>query len=159
LRLDEARMRARLDAAGIPAERAVLLAPVASTREHLAAYSQVDVALDPHPYNGTTTTCEALWMGVPVVTLRGDRHASRVGTSLVNAIGHAEWSADSEVDYVRLAAGLAGDAARLAAIRAGLRARMTASPLLDHAGQAARFGAAIEACIARVGDGSSIGSL
>ncbi|HUG11242.1 MAG TPA: tetratricopeptide repeat protein [Opitutaceae bacterium] len=158
LRLDEARMRARLDAAGIPAERAVLLTPVASTREHLAAYSQVDLALDPHPYNGTTTTCEALWMGVPVITLRGDRHASRVGTSLVTVVGHADWSAGSEDEYVARAAALASDRVTLVAARAGLRARMAASPLLDHAGQAARFAAAIEQCIERVGKNSSGGS-
>jgi predicted O-linked N-acetylglucosamine transferase (SPINDLY family) len=156
LRMDEARMRARLDAEGIPADRSLLLTPVTSMREHLATYAQVDVALDPHPYNGTTTTCEALWMGVPVITLSGDRHASRVGTSLVTAVGHAEWSAESEAAYVAKAAGLAADAARLAEIRTGLRERMTASPLLDHAGQAARFGAAIEECISQVGEPTAL---
>jgi predicted O-linked N-acetylglucosamine transferase (SPINDLY family) len=156
LRMDEARMRARLDAEGIPADRSLLLTPVTSMREHLATYAQVDVALDPHPYNGTTTTCEALWMGVPVITLSGDRHASRVGTSLVTAVGHAEWSAESEAAYVAKAAGLAADAARLAEIRTGLRELMTASPLLDHAGQAARFGAAIEECISQVGEPTAL---
>lgn len=147
LRLEEAPLRDRLAAAGCAPERVVCLPPAATLREHLATYAAVDIALDPHPYNGTTTTCEALWMGVPVVTRRGDRHAARVGTSLVTAVGHPEWSADTPANYVRLAAGLAADPARLAGLRTTLRGAMLAGALLDHAGQAARFGRAIEACV------------
>ena len=147
LRLEEAPLRDRLAAAGCAPDRVICLPPAASVRDHLDTYARVDVALDPHPYNGTTTTCEALWMGVPVVTLRGDRHAARVGTSLVTAVGHPEWSAASPADYVHLAAGLATDPVRLAGLRAGLRGAMLAGPLLDHAGQAARFGRAIEDCV------------
>ncbi len=99
----------RLTEAGLAPDRVTLLAPARDLPGHLAAYGQVDVALDPTPYNGTTTTCEALWMGVPVVALAGDRHAARVGASLLTAIGHPEWIAHSAGDYIRIAAALAVD--------------------------------------------------
>ena len=104
----------------------------------------MDIALDTFPYHGTTTTCEALWMGVPVVTLAGDRHSSRVGISLLRAVDHAEWIAQDAKDYVRIAASLAGDRGILAAWRLKLRPDLRRSALLDHAGQAERFGAALE---------------
>jgi predicted O-linked N-acetylglucosamine transferase (SPINDLY family) len=106
----------------------------------------VDIALDPIPYGGTTTTCEALWMGRPVVSLAGDRHASRVGASLLGAIGRAEWVADDPESYVAIAARLAGDRISLRQESADLRGRLTASPLFDHAGQAGRFGDALRGC-------------
>lgn len=139
-------IRARLRAAGMDDERVELLAPQPGIASHLENYGGIDIALDPFPYNGTTTTCEAMWMGVPVVTLAGDRHAARVGCSLLTAVGHPEWIAASTEDYIRLAAGLASDRSALARFRSGLRAEMQASPLLDHAGQAARFGAALREC-------------
>lgn len=82
---------------------------MAATEAHLAAYNQVDVALDTFPYNGTTTTCEALWMGVPVVSLIGNSHAARVGLSLLSAIGHAEWATENEENYIEKAVALAQD--------------------------------------------------
>ena len=112
----------------------------------MAAYHDIDIALDTFPYNGTTTSFEALWMGVPVITLCGDRHAARVGVSLLTAAGHPEWVTQTEDEYVRTAAALIGDAARLAALRTGLRDDLRRSPLLDHAGQAARFGEALVQC-------------
>lgn len=138
--------RTRLHAAGLDDDRVELLAPTADPAAHLAAYGKIDIALDPFPYNGTTTTCEALWMGVPVVSLAGDRHASRVGLSLLTAAGHPEWVATDADAYVRLAGQLAADPARLQAVSAALRGELRASPLLDHAGQAARFGAALRTC-------------
>jgi predicted O-linked N-acetylglucosamine transferase (SPINDLY family) len=123
-----------------------LLERTADTTSHLALYHGIDVALDSFPYHGTTTTCEALWMGVPVVTRAGDRHASRVGVSLLHAAGHPEWAAASEDDYVRIAAHLATDVPRLATLRTGLRDELRRGPLLDHAGQAGRFGAALRDC-------------
>ncbi len=124
----------RIAAAGIDPARVTMLPYIADERAHLAAYGQVDVALDPFPYNGTTTTCEALWMGVPVVTLRGDRHAARVGTSLLTRAGLTELIADDPEGFVRIAADLAASPARLAVLRADLRARVAASALCDAAG-------------------------
>jgi protein O-GlcNAc transferase len=99
--------------------------------EHLTAYHRVDIALDPFPYNGTTTTCEALWMGVPVVTLAGTRHAGRVGASLLTRLGMEDMIADSPETYRDKAVALARDPARLASLRAGMRDRIAASPLMD----------------------------
>ncbi len=141
----QAAARRRLAAAGIDPARAELLDHAASLAEHLATYARVDIALDTFPYHGTTTTCEALWMGVPVVTLAGDRHASRVGVSLLSAVGRTDWIASDGDSYTRIAAALAGDPAGLAAARTDLRDELRRSPLLDHAGQGERFGAALEA--------------
>lgn len=141
-----ARFLARLEACGIPSGRVELLDRTEGTTEHLALYHRVDVALDTFPYHGTTTTCEALWMGVPVVSLRGDRHLSRVGTSLLTAAGHPEWIARDADDYVAIATGLARSRSALAAIRAHLRDDLRAGPLLDHVGQSACFAVALRRC-------------
>ncbi len=122
-------------AAGIAPERIEMQAFVPSVAEHLNKYAAVDLALDPFPYNGTTTTCEALWMGVPVLSIRGDNHRSRVGASLLHAVGIAEDFVAADVDdYVRRAVAFAKDPARLAALRPTLRQRMAASPLCDEVG-------------------------
>ena len=121
----------RLGERGVAAERVELVAWLANSDAHLALYDRIDVALDPFPYNGTTTTCEALWMGVPVVTLRGDRHAGRVGASLLGQIGLTDLIGESVEGYVEIAAALAGDPARLAELRRSLRPRMAASSLCD----------------------------
>ncbi len=135
----------RLAAAGLGG-RVELLPHARDTASHLDLYGRVDVALDTFPYHGTTTTCEALWMGVPVVTLAGDRHVSRVGVSLLAALGHREWIAAQEDDYVRIAAALAQDTERRTALRRSLRDEMRLSLLCDHAGQARRFGMALREC-------------
>jgi predicted O-linked N-acetylglucosamine transferase (SPINDLY family) len=103
----------------------------------------VHVALDTTPYNGTTTTCEALWMGVPVVTLAGDRHAARVGASVLAAAGLPGLVARDADSYVRIAAGLAGDRARLETLRTGLRPTLRSSALMDEAAYGARFHGAL----------------
>ena len=118
----------------IPPQRLELVGRIAGQVGHLAAYSRMDIALDTFPYNGTTTTCEALWMGVPVVTLTGDRHAARVGTSLVHRIGLPGLAAADPEAYIQLAAGLAGVPAQREELRQTLRPRMQASPLRDEAG-------------------------
>lgn len=107
--------------------------------DHLGAYQCVDIALDPFPYNGTTTTCEALWMGVPTVTLLGSRHASRVGASLLTQIGLLQLIAPTVDAYVDTAAALAADPDRLAALRQTLRERMRTSSLCDARGFARKI--------------------
>jgi predicted O-linked N-acetylglucosamine transferase (SPINDLY family) len=119
-------------AAGIGPERLGILAPAAAPGDHLALYDEIDIALDPFPYHGTTTTCEALWMGVPVITLTGDRHAGRVGASLLATIGFAAGITATPEDYVLTARVLAGQPELLATCRRNLRADMARSPLCDH---------------------------
>jgi len=128
---------------GIGMERLSLLKPEAVSTNHLAAYAGIDIALDPFPYNGTTTTCEALWMGVPIVSLAGRSHPGRVGLSLLNAVGHPEWVGATVGEYVGIAAGLAADVDRLAGIRAGLRGQVRGSPLVDGPAFCRRFEAAM----------------
>lgn len=115
--------------AGVSAERLRMVGYIPDDVGHLGAYAWIDVALDTFPYNGTTTTCEALWMGVPVISLRGDRHSAKVGASLLTAAGLPEWIADTPGQYVHLARGLAQDAARLAELRQQLRERVAKSRL------------------------------
>jgi predicted O-linked N-acetylglucosamine transferase (SPINDLY family) len=127
-------LRERLAAQGVGPERLEILGPEPSFTDHLARYGAIDIALDTFPYNGTTTTCEALWMGVPVVTLAGRTHVSRVGSTLLQRVGLGELVAHSPEEYVLAAARLAADAARLVELRAGMRPRLQASPLLDARG-------------------------
>jgi predicted O-linked N-acetylglucosamine transferase (SPINDLY family) len=123
--------RRMFDAAGIPADRVTFTGWTDDTASHLATYDQVDVALDTFPYHGTTTTCEAMWMGVPVVTLAGATHVSRVGVSLLSAVGLRDLVATSSQQYVDTAVALANDQSRIIELRATLRDRMRASPLMD----------------------------
>ena len=125
------RLLQRLKAAGVAPERVELLPRTATLRDHLSLYARVDVALDTFPYNGTTTTCEALLMGVPVVTLEGEVHAGRVGASLLGTVGLSELVADSVESYERQAASLATDEKRLKIYRSSLRERLLASPLCE----------------------------
>lgn len=121
----------RIAAAGLDLGRVEFLRYTPTHAEHLAAYARIDIALDTFPYGGTTTTCEALGMGVPVVTLAGNTHASRVGTSLLTAAGFPGWSAADEQEYARIAAHLASDRAGLAQLREELPSRLAASTLCD----------------------------
>jgi predicted O-linked N-acetylglucosamine transferase (SPINDLY family) len=109
----------------------------------LATYNEIDLALDPFPYSGGLTTCEALWMGVPVVTLPGETFASRHSLTHVSNVGITETVADSPEDYVGRAVKLARNLPRLAEIRAGLRQQMARSPLCDARRFAANFAAAM----------------
>jgi predicted O-linked N-acetylglucosamine transferase (SPINDLY family) len=102
--------------------------------DYLALHGSVDIVLDTLPYSGGTTTCHALWMGVPVVSLAGETPTSRSGASLLSAVGLEALVARSPEAYVDIAARLAQDAARLALLRSGMRERMLASPLMDAAG-------------------------
>jgi predicted O-linked N-acetylglucosamine transferase (SPINDLY family) len=138
-----ASVREKLTAAGITTDRVELLGFFASPTEHLATYSRVDVALDTFPYNGTTTTCEALWMGVPVVSLIGDRHAARVGLSLLTTVGHQDLATENIDAYIEKVVALAQDRPLRESLRHSLREDVSKSPLLDHAGQAAQFESAL----------------
>jgi predicted O-linked N-acetylglucosamine transferase (SPINDLY family) len=134
------RVRQILDEAGLGGERLELRGYEPAHDDHLALYQRLDVALDTFPYHGTTTTCEAMWMGVPVVTLAGTTHASRVGVSLLRNIGLQELIAEIPEEYVRIATELAGDLPRLSHLRSTLRQRMEVSPLMD----APRFAHGVE---------------
>ncbi|HEX9466646.1 MAG TPA: tetratricopeptide repeat protein [Alphaproteobacteria bacterium] len=126
----------------IPATRLEMVGWQAAPADHLALYRRIDVALDPFPYNGTTTTCEALWMGVPVITLAGDRHAARVGASLLAAAGLEALIAGSEADYVERAVTLGRSPEQLGTLREGLGECVRMSTLCDAPGFARRIEAA-----------------
>ena len=115
----------------ISPERVEFVGYIKDVASHLDLYNRVDIALDTFPYNGATTTCEALWMGVPVITLAGQAHAGRVGVSLLSAVGLDELIAETRDDYVAKSVQLASDLERLSALRGELRACMAASPLCD----------------------------
>ncbi len=135
-------VRNGLSARGIDPRRVDLRGHLPALQDHLAAYGNLDVALDTFPYNGTTTTCEALWMGVPVVSLAGTRHSARVGLSLLAAIGHSEWATEDPASYVHAAVALAADLPALARTRAALRDGLAGSPLWDAAALAREVEAA-----------------
>ena len=139
----QASVREKLAKAGIPDDRVELLGFFDKSHDHLSAYSRVDVALDTFPYNGTTTTCEALWMGTPVVSLAGDRHASRVGLSLLSAVGHADWAVKNIDSYIEKAVALAVDRPLRESFRHSLREVVSKSQLLAHSAQAAQFESAL----------------
>ena len=123
----------RFGTAGVASDRLVLAAYHASHRDHMLAYRDVDIALDTFPYHGTTTTLDALWMGVPVISLAGDRHCARVGSSILACLGLEHLVADSPEDYVHAATRLAADLTRLEELGQTLRARVGTSPLTDGA--------------------------
>jgi protein O-GlcNAc transferase len=139
------RLVARFAAHGIEPARVSFVAfrPRAA---YLETYHGIDLALDTFPYNGHTTSLDAFWMGVPVVTRVGRTAVGRGGLSQLANLGLAELAAATDDDYVRIAAALAGDLPRLAALRAGLRARMERSPLMD----GARFARHVEAAYRQI---------
>ncbi len=133
--MDDPRARAeildRFASNGIDPQRIKTVGRIPGRGGHLAAYNLVDISLDTHPYSGTATTCESLWMGTPVVTLAGPTHVSRVSASLLHRVGLDDLVATSPEEYVLKAVSLALDHARLQELRQTLRARLQASPLLD----------------------------
>ena len=127
---------------GIDAERLILEGPVPRA-DYLTPFQRVDMALDPFPYPGITTSVENLWMGVPVLTLAGKSFLSRQGVGLLMNVGLSEWIAVDATDYVARAVSHAGDLQRLASIRSGLRSRALSSPIFDAARFAHHFAAAL----------------
>lgn len=121
----------RFRRAGVDYDRVVFVPGTKTRAEHLLAYHDVDISLDPFPYNGTTTTCEAMWMGVPVVTLAGRNQVSRMGVSLLSAAGVSELIADSEDAYVDIVRSLVEDRTRLRTYRETLRETVSNSPLVS----------------------------
>jgi protein O-GlcNAc transferase len=114
--------------------------------KYFELYHQIDIALDTFPYGGGTTTCDALWMGAPVIALVGKTAVGRGGLSILSNIGLPELVARSEAEYARIAIDLAGDLPRLGNLRSTLRQRMEQSPLMD----APRFARNIEAAYRRM---------
>lgn len=125
------RIKATFHISGIANNRIELLAKDASKFTHLQRYANVDIALDPFPYNGTTTTCEALWMGVPVITLTGTVHAGRVSSSQIQAIGLNEFVAQTFDQYIEIAAEFSHKVEYLQQLRSTMRERMAASSLMN----------------------------
>ena len=126
---NEGLRRRMLDRLGVDPGRVQFLARDADRMAHLASYREIDIALDPFPFTGSTTSFEALWMGVPVVTLAGERMVGRWTASMVTRLGLEALIAATAVDYVTLARTLAGDMTRLTTLRRDLRGRVARSPL------------------------------
>lgn len=126
------RVRKQLEQLGVDPSRIDFIARL-PMREYFEQYNKIDVALDTFPFAGGTTTCDALWMGVPVVSLAGRTAVSRAGLSILSNLGAPEWVADDPEQYIAIASGLASDIPRLAELRRTLRQRMLDSPLMDAA--------------------------
>jgi len=137
----QSRLRQYFEGQGVSADRLELVPHTATREDYLRLWERIDVGLDPFPYNGGTTTCEALWMGTPVVSLAGQTAVSRLGLSILKNLGLPELVASSEQEYIRIATELAHDAGRRRKMRSTLRDRMQASPLMD----APRFARNVEA--------------
>jgi predicted O-linked N-acetylglucosamine transferase (SPINDLY family) len=138
------RVRTAFAAQGIAQELLELRGP-SDHRSFIGEYNGIDMVLDPFPYSGGLTTCEALWMGVPTVALAGESFAARHSVSHLSNAGLADWVAYDIPSYVELAAAKACDIPALAALRKGLRAQVKASPLCD----APRFGHNLGAALRR----------
>ena len=134
-RLAEAEVQAdilsRFETHSVDPKRVTLMARTPTTREHLDLYNQIDCSLDTFPYTGTTTTCESIWMGVPMITLLGKAHAGRVSASLLETVGHQEFIAGSLEEYIVKATKLASNGVRSAADRLALRQSVSESSLVD----------------------------
>jgi predicted O-linked N-acetylglucosamine transferase (SPINDLY family) len=134
------RIRGEFQSAGVDPNRLFFVEqmPIA---QYFQQYHEIDIALDPFPYGGGTTSCDAIWMGVPIVTLRGRTAVGRGGASILSNLDIPQFIAENEDDYVKIAANLAADLPALSKLRAGLRQRMKESPLMD----AAQFAKDVEA--------------
>jgi predicted O-linked N-acetylglucosamine transferase (SPINDLY family) len=125
------RLLARFTDRGIDRSRIVLRQANSFSFQHMQLYDEIDISLDPFPWGGLATACESLWMGVPVVTLRGKRFAGRMVASVLTCLGLTDLIAETPEDYRRLAVKLGNDLPRLANLRGRLRSMMVQSPLCD----------------------------
>ena len=121
----------RFNALGLDTKRIDVFDYTKTVDQHLVLYQQIDIALDSYPYNGATTTCEALWMGIPVVSLSGERHASRMGLSILSAVDLQNLVSTSDEQMLQCCLMLAKDLDALGELRLSLRQRMQQSSLLD----------------------------
>jgi len=128
------RLAKTLERLGISPDRIEMSPFSNSYSEHLATYGRLDIALDCFPYNGTATTCEALWMGVPVMSLTGRSHVSRVSASILAQVGLGHLAAETQEEVVAAAVELASDVQGLRDLRSTMRDRLNASSLMDMAG-------------------------
>jgi predicted O-linked N-acetylglucosamine transferase (SPINDLY family) len=135
----EAALCETLAASSLAGDRLEVITTVTNHRSHLELYNRLDIALDPFPFTGSTTTFEALWMGVPVITMAGSNMAARWSASMLHALDLDELIAHSPDEYVAKAAALAANPARLVVLRATLRERLAASPLCDGRLRARQF--------------------
>jgi protein O-GlcNAc transferase len=138
------KLLARFAQHGLHAER-LILEDYGPREQYLAAYQRVDIGLDPFPYPGGTTTAEALWMGIPVLTLAGESFVARQGVGLMMNAGLTDWVASTTEDYVQKALEHSHDISTLAALRAGLRQQVLASPVFDSKRFALHFEEAMRA--------------
>ena len=136
-------VRERFSRLGLDPERLVISPRTAAIYDHLDMYNQIDIALDTWPYNGTTTTFEALWMGVPIVSLIGATHASRVGASLLTNCGLQDLVCSSPEEYVAKAVGFAEHPEIIRKVRGNMRERLRLSPLLSEPWFTRKFEAAL----------------
>lgn len=142
---------------GIDPQRIAITGPL-DWSAHWEWFHQLDLALDPFPYHGTTASCETLWMGVPFVTLAGSTHVARVGVSLLTRIGLERFVARTVGEYIALAVGLAADPPSLANLRSGMRRRMRNSSLMDGSGYTRSLEDAYRKMWAEAGRGSTFRS-
>ncbi|MGH9482810.1 MAG: hypothetical protein ACRD1L_12050 [Terriglobales bacterium] len=125
-------VRQRLESYGIPSDRLLIADKTRTRREYLARFNEIDVALDTWPFNGITTTCDGLWMGVPCVSVTGQTSVSRAGKSILHAANLPELATETFDGFVEAASALARDVAKLSSLRTSMRRRLLASPLMDH---------------------------
>ena len=125
-------VRERLAWMGLPLDRVDILDKAGGSKQYLERFGRIDIAVDTFPFNGITTTCDGLWMGVPCVSVAGQTSVSRAGKSILHAASLHDLCADTPDEFVRIAAELAGATDRLCDLRVNMRDRLLASPLMDH---------------------------
>ncbi len=147
-------LAAQFTALGVEPERVRFIAAQESLEDHLARYGEVDISLDPVPFNGSTTSFESLWMGVPIITLRGDTMVGRWGASILTQLGLSDWIASDSEAYLSIAAHWAQNQTDLSRLRADLRVRVATSRLCDAPRYTRHWERALRAMCARAGSKS-----